>query len=105
MKKLLKILSIIVLLISILLVSLIVLSNIYMIFRILFFGMTVGGEYPDSIWWGKTALYGVDGIGKYYSAIGGAALIVEIPISIVCIIYQIIYFKIIRKNLNNKEEV
>ena len=35
----------------------------------------------------------------YYSFFEELVLVFEIPISIVCIIYQIIYFKIIRKKL------
>lgn len=98
MKKILRILSKIILIISILLVSAIILYNLVTIIRIMFFGITVGGgEYPDSIWWGRTALLGIDGIKKYYSVFGEVVILVELPISIVCIIYQIIYFKIIRK--------
>lgn len=100
MKKVFKVLSIIILIISILLVSIIVVSNIVTIIRIMFFGITVGGgEYPDSIWWGRTQLLGISGIKKYYSAGGEIAMLIEIPIVIVCIIYHIIYFKIIRKKL------
>lgn len=100
MKKVIKILSIIILIMSILIVSIIVASNLLTIIRIMFFGMTVGSnEFPDSIWWGKTMLFGVNGIKTYYSVFGELVLVLEIPISIVCIIYQIIYFKIIRKKL------
>lgn len=98
MKKIVKVLSIIILIMSILIISIIVVSNLLTIIRIMFFGMTVGSnEFPDSIWWGRTVLYGISGMKTYYSVWGELVLAVEIPISIVCIIYQIIYFKIIRK--------
>ena len=101
MKKFLKILSKVLLVISILIVSILVLVNLFTIIRILFFGMTVGGDYPDTIWWGRTVLKGFEGVRKYY-AIGWDLLkLVEIPISIVCIVYQIIYFKVIKRGENN----
>lgn len=100
MKKIVKILSIIILIMSTLIISIIVLFNLLTIIRIMFFGMTVGSnEFPDTIWWGKTVLYGLSGIKTYYKVWGELVLKVEIPISIVCIIYQIIYFKIIGKKL------
>lgn len=100
MKKVVKVLSIIILIISILLVSLIVIHNIVTIIRIMFFGITVGGgEYPDSIWWRRTELLGISGIKKYYSVWDEVVMLLEIPVVIVCMIYQIIYFKIIRKKL------
>ena len=103
MKKFLKILSKVLLVISILIVSIIVLINLFNIIKILFFGITVGGDYPDSIWWGRTVLKGFEGVKKYYSAIGWELLkYFEIPISIICIIYQIIYFKVIKKGENNE---
>lgn len=105
MKKILKILSIVILIMSILIVSLIVIHNVVTIIRIMFFGLTVGSnEYPDSIWWGKTVLSGVDGIKRYYSVWGEIVKIIEIPTSIVCIIYQIIYFKVIRKKYNKMQK-
>ncbi len=97
MKKLLKIVSISILIISICISILIILSNIIPIVRILFFGITVGGEYPDTIWWEKTTLKGIEGIKTYYSVWGTLVYIYEIPIIIICIIYQIVYFKIIKK--------
>jgi hypothetical protein len=101
MKKIVKVLSIIILIISILIILAIVVSNLLNIIRIMFFGMTVGtNEYPDSIWWGETFLYGISGVKRFYSVWGEIVLIFEIPICIVCIIYQIVYFKIIRKNYN-----
>lgn len=100
MKKIVKVLSIIILIMSILMISIIVVSNLLTIIRIMFFGMTVGSnEFPDTIWYRKTVLYGVSGIKTYYSVWGELVLVFEIPISIICIIYQIIYFKIIRKKL------
>lgn len=100
MKKVLKVLSIIVLVISILVVSIILFANLFIIIRILFFGMTVGSnEYPDSIWFGERLLYGFSGLKTYYHVWGELVYMFEIPISIFCILYQIVYFKIIRKKL------
>lgn len=100
MKYILKVLSGIILITSILIVSIIVVSNLLTSIRIMFFGVTVGSnEFPDSIWWEKTVLYGISGIKRFYSVWAELVLVLEIPISIVCIIYQIIYFKIIRKRL------
>jgi hypothetical protein len=98
MKKLLKGLCVIVLIISIFIISAIVVANLLHIIRILFFGITVGtNEAPNSIWWEETFLYGISGVKRFYSVWGAVVLIFEIPISIVCIIYQIIYFKILKK--------
>lgn len=99
MKKSTKILSVIILIISILIVSIILIFNIVTIIRIMFFGITVGSDLPDTIWWQKTELYGWTGIVRYYSVWSELVLGVEVPITIICIIYQIIYFKILRKKL------
>lgn len=101
MKKVLKVLSIILLIISILLFSIIVVANLVTIIRILFFGMTVGSDYPDTIWWERTTLRGLAGIKTYYHVWGELVYMFEIPMSIVCILYQIVYFKIIRKKLKS----
>ena len=103
MKKVLKFLSIILLIISILLFSIIVVVNFVTIIRILFFGMTVGSDYPDTIWWGRTTLQGIDGIKTYYHVWGELVYMFEIPISIFCILYQIVYFRIIRKKLKTNK--
>ena len=100
MKKVLKILSIVILIISILIITAILMINLITIIKIMFFGMTVGGDYPDSIWWGRTTLKGLSGIKTYYHVWGELVYMFEVPISIICIIYQIIYYKIIRKRLN-----
>ena len=101
MKKILRILSRILLIISFLVVAIIIVINLITIIRIMFFGMTVGSnEYPDTIWWGKTILHGLSGIKAYYHVFGELVYMYEIPISVVCIMYQVIYFKIIRKNIS-----
>ena len=66
----------------------------------MFFGMTVGSEAPDTIWFEKTTLRGLDGIIKFYKTFWGIVYMMEFPIIIICIIYQIIYFKIIRKKFD-----
>ena len=97
MKKVLKGISGVILVISILLILTIVINNAIIIIRIMFFGLTVGSnEYPDSIWWGERVLYGISGIKTYFSVLGEAIIMIEIPIIAFCIIYQLIYFKIIR---------
>ena len=99
MKKVLKIITKILLIITIILLALIIIKNLYIIIRILFFGMTVGSnQYPDSIWLGEVFLKGIEGIKKYYSRLGELILYTEIPITIISIIYQIIYFKTIKKS-------
>ena len=103
MKKILKILSIVILIISIIILSIIIRLNLLTIIRIMFFGMTVGGDHPDTIWWGRTTLKGLSGIKTYYHVWGELVYIFEMPISIVCISYQIIYFKIIRKKLKTNK--
>ena len=98
MKKIFKTLSLIIFIISILIISLIVISNLINAIRILFFGMTVGSnEYPNSIWWGKRELIGINGLKEYYSVWGDVILIFEALICMILLIYQIIYLKIIRK--------
>lgn len=100
MKKVLKGISVVILVISILLILTIVINNAIIIIRIMFFGLTVGSnEYPDSIWWGERVLYGISGIKTYFSVWGAVIIMIEIPIIAFCIIYQLIYFKIIRKKL------
>ena len=99
MKKIVKILSVIILIISILIVSTMLIFNLITIARIMFFGMTVGSDYIDTIWWQKTELHGWTGIVRYYSVWSELVMWVEVPITIICIIYQIIYFKILRKKL------
>ena len=96
MKKVLKILCIIILVISTFIVSIMVIFNLSIIIRIMFFGMTVGSD-ENTIWWGRTTLQGLAGIKSYYHVWGELVYIFEIPISVVSILYQIIYFKIIRK--------
>lgn len=54
-------------------------------------------KYPDSIWWGKVYLHGLSGIKRYYSTCGSILLLTELPIAIISIIYQILYFKFLRK--------
>ncbi len=98
MKKVLKLISKIILVISILILAIMILSNIITIGRILLFGMTVGGGVsPDSIWGSKITLSGFPGIIKYYSTMKELFLFIELPICVICIIYQIIYFKIIKR--------
>ena len=59
---------------------------------------TVGSnEYPNTIWWGKIELIGINGLKQYYSVFGEVILIFEAPICMILLIYQIIYLKIIRK--------
>lgn len=100
MKKIIKGLSILILIISILLVLTIVIYNLIIIIKIMFFGITVGSnEYPNTIWFNETILYGLSGIRTFYSVWSEVVLMIEFPISIFCIIYQLIYFKIIRKKL------
>ena len=94
MKKFLKVLFII----TIIIISIIIISNLLNTFMILFFGRTVGNSnYPDSIWWGEKYLSGISGLKTYYSVLGETILIFEVPIIIVCLIYQVIYLKIIKK--------
>ena len=63
----------------------------------MFFGITVGSNLPDTIWFQQTELYGWKGIIKYYSVWSELVLGFEVPITVVCIMYQIIYLKILRK--------
>ncbi len=98
-KKILNIISKALLILSLLILTLFIISNLIIIIRIMFFGMQVGNEYPDSIWWGKVTLKGLSGIKTYYQTI--KIYIYEIPISIICLIYQIIYYKIIKKKLKD----
>ena len=94
MKKFFKVLFII----TIIVISIIIILNVLNIFMILFFGKTVGNNrYPDSIWWGEKYLTGISGLKTYYSVLGEKILIFEVPILIVCLIYQIIYLKILKK--------
>ena len=103
MKKVLKSLSKVILIISIIIVFIIVFLNLLTIIRIVFWGITVGNdEYPDTIWWGKTTLKGLSGLKTYYNVWRQLAYMFEIPISVACIIYQVIYFKIIRKKLRKE---
>ena len=99
MKKILKVLSVLILAVSVLVVSIFVISNLVLIIKIMFFGMTVGGDYPNTIWWTRKTLLGLDGIKTYYSVWGRLVYMFELPISIICIIYQVIYFKVIRKRI------
>ena len=87
----------ILLVIAIILLSFIIMLNLYWIIRIVFFGATFGGKYPDSIWWGEVYLHGLSGIKQYYSTYGSILLLTELPIAILSIIYQFIYFKFLRK--------
>ena len=64
--------------------------------------MTVGGDYPDTIWWEKMTLKGFDGVKVFYNVWGDVVWRIELPIAIACIIYQIVYFKLI--NNCKKEE-
>ena len=94
MKKFFKALFII----TIIVISIIIILNLLNTFMILFFGKTVGNnEYPDSIWWGERHLSGISGLKTYYSVFGEVILIFELPVIIACLIYQIIYFKILKK--------
>ena len=94
MKNFFKVLFII----TIIIISIIIISNLLNTFIILFFGRTVGNSsYPDSIWWGEKYLSGISGLKTYYSVLGEIIVIFEIPILIVCLIYQIIYLKVIKK--------
>ena len=105
-KKIIEFLNKFILIITILLLLIIITFNLVIIIRIMFFGWTVGSnEAPDTIWWGKVMLKGINGIKTYYSVWKEIVLIFEIPISIICIIYQIIYFKVLnrkRSNINEK---
>ncbi len=83
--------------IAIILLAFIVLLNFYWIIRIAFFGVTFGGKYPESIWWGEVYLKGLTGIKQYYSTYGSILLLTEVPIAVISIIYQIIYFKFLKK--------
>ena len=98
MRKILKLMAKIILIISIIVIVLLLLVNVVNIIRIMFFGMEVGSDYPDTIWWGKQTLQGLAGIKTYYYTWRDLVYI-EIPISIACVLYQIVYFKIIRKKL------
>jgi hypothetical protein len=95
MKKIVKVSSIIILIISILIALLIVTFNLLTIIRIMFFGMKFGSAMSS----GELFLYGISGVKSYYYFLRSLVLIFEIPICIVCIIYQVVYFKIIRKKL------
>ena len=99
MKKLLKFLGTAMLICSFIIVLIILIINLIIIIKILFFGMTVGSAIPDTIWNEREILKGLSGIKKYYYVWRDLVYIFEIPISIICVIYQIIYFKIIRKRL------
>ena len=100
MKKAVKIVSKIVLIICILALIILILANLIPIVRILFFGMNVGSDYPDTIWWEKMTLKGFNGVKMFYKAWGDLVLMMELPIAIICIVYIIVYFKVIKKNLN-----
>lgn len=87
----------ILLVIAIVLLAFIILLNLYWIIRIAFFGVTFGSKYPDSIWWDEVYLHGLSGIEQYYSRYGSILLFIEFPIAVISIIYQLIYFKFLRK--------
>jgi hypothetical protein len=93
MKKIVKVLSIIILIISILIVLSIVAFNVLTVIRIMFFGVIFGSAMSS----GELFLYGISGVKNYYYFLRDAVILFEIPMCIVCIIYQIVYFKIIRK--------
>lgn len=96
MKKIIKILSKILLIISILIMMIILISNLFIVIKIIFFGMDVGSsDYPDTIWWKRMHLKGIDGIITYYKAWDSLVFSIELPILVICVLYQIIYFKIL----------
>lgn len=98
MNKVLKTILKVILIITILLVSLILISNIVTIVRIMFLGITVGNsELPDSIWWFQQTLKGTTGLKTYYSTIKDVIFTIELPILLVSIVYQVIYFKYLKK--------
>ena len=98
MKKFLNKISSILLVISIILIAFIIFINIFTIIRIMFFGIVVGNnKYPNSIWWGEVTLKGIDGVKMFYSR--SLFKIIDLPIIIISIIYQILYFKIIKVKL------
>ena len=82
----------ILLVIAIILLVFIILLNLYWIIRIAFFGVMFGSKYPDSIWWGEVYLRGLSGIKQYYSTYGSILLLTEVPVAVISIVYQIIYF-------------
>ena len=86
----------ILLIISIVLLVFLILLNLYWIIRICFFGVTFGSKYPDSIWFSEVYLHGLSGIKQYYITYGYILILTELPIAIISIIYQIVYFKIFK---------
>ena len=100
MKKTLNILTKIILIITILILTFVIVSNLITLFRILFIGISVGNpNYPETIWYQGQVLKGFSGIKTYYTTLKELFIYIELPIAILCIIYQIIYNKIIRKKV------
>ena len=97
MKKILNVISKIVLIISIIVLATLILANLVPMVRIFLFGITVGGEQPNTIWWTEMTLKGFDGIKVFYKVWGDLVWTLELPIAIICIIYQIVYFKVLKK--------
>ena len=102
MKNVLNIISKVVLVISIVALAVVVLANLIPIIRILFFGMTVGSDSPESIWWEKKTLHGFEGISLFYKVWGDLVLMFELPIAALSIIYLIFYNKLIRKRFEKE---
>lgn len=100
MKKFLKILCYFLFILSILLLSFIVISNLYLVVRILFFGMTFGNtQYPDSIWFTETFLKGIDGLKQFYSVIGSTILVIELPFVLISLFNIIMFNKFFKPKL------
>lgn len=100
MKKMLRIISKILLFISILILAIVLVSNLVIVIRLLFFGIRVGYEgVPNSLWYNETILKGFRGIRVFYYTLREAFILFELLPFIISVIYQILYFKIIKRKL------
>ncbi len=100
MKKILRSLALIVLMIASVVFFILAFYNIVIVVRILFFGMEVGSMgYPDSLFLEAKTLQGLDGLNTYYKSIGEMGYLFELPIILVCILYQALYYKVLDKKL------
>lgn len=100
MKSVLKLLCYFLFILSVLLLSFIIISDLYLIIRILFFGMSFGNnQYPDSIWFTETFLKGIDGLKQFYLVIGSTILVFELPFFIISLFNIIMFVKVIKPKL------
>ena len=55
--------------------------------------------YTDSLFWEAKTLRGLDGLNTYYKSIGEMVYLFELPIILICIVYQALYYKVLDKKL------